>query len=136
MNAAHQPSLRPGRLVVISLAVTLVAGIAVGWFSGSATTTASDYVHALADPVFFGALSIMAARRGTPAGYWAPVLLMAVFLLDIALYPHVMVLSVLGLSAGAIALLATRHHQRVAVASAVACSALLGATLVAGVWLH
>jgi hypothetical protein len=64
-------------------------------------------------------------------------LLLAVFLRDIARWPHVTVLSALGLGAGVSAFGATlRNHRLLVAVSTVVCSALRAAMLAGGLLLR
>jgi hypothetical protein len=133
MNAAHEPTVRHPRLAVLALAVAGTAGVAAGWFMVSGSTPAADYVLAFARTALFGAVCVVGYRQRAPAARWMPWLLMAMFVLDILEGPHIMLLSTLGLGVGAMAIVATlRGRHRVAIASMVACCALLAATLVGG----
>jgi hypothetical protein len=137
MNTADKPMLRHERLVVISVAIAAIAGIAAGFFILPSRTTATDYVYLLVTPAGFGALCLIAVRRDGQVGRWMPLFLVAIFLLDIANRPHVALLSALGVGAGAVAVVATlRSHQPLAVVSTAVCSALLAATLVGGLLLR
>ncbi|HYP98878.1 MAG TPA: hypothetical protein VER96_09395 [Polyangiaceae bacterium] len=129
MSAAHQPTSRNAAIVVFALC----AGIAVGWLGAPSGANALGYVTSVASPAYFGAMSVYAIRRGGSAARWFPLLLLAVFLLDIARSPHVPSLSALGIAAAASAGIATlRGHKRAAIASTLVSSALLVATLIAG----
>ena len=137
MNAAHKPTQPQARVPIILVAFAAIAGILAGSLILPSRTTAAAYVYALVHPACFGALCFLAVRRGAKGARWTPLLLLAVFLLDIAKGPHVMVLSVLGLGAGAASVAAAlRGHQRLALASTALCCALLAATLVGGLLLR
>lgn len=137
MNAAHKPTQLHARFLMLLVAFAAVAGIAAGSLIIPSRTTVPEYVYALVHPACFGAMCWLALRRGGEAARWTPLLLVAMFLLDIAKGPHVAVLSVLGLGAGALSVAATlRLHQRLAVASMAICCALLAATLVGGLLLR
>jgi hypothetical protein len=133
MNSVDRPTQRHERLVVLSVAIAAIAGLAAGFFMLPPSTTTTNYIYVLVTPAGFGALCLIAVRRGGQVGRWMPLLLVAIFLLDIAGRPHVTLLSALGVGAGVIAVAATlRSHQRLAAVSTAVCSALLGATLVGG----
>jgi hypothetical protein len=136
MSTADQLPRRFERAVMISVAVALIGGIAAGFMSPP-RTVASEYISALVGSAGCGALCLVGVRQGGRRARWMSVLLVAVFLLDIAGRPHVPAISALALTAGAVAFIATlRSRQRLAVASTVLCSALLVATRVGGLWLR
>jgi len=127
---------RPRNAVIVVFAIC-IAGIAVGWLVGPSGASTFGYVHSLASPACFGAISVYALRQGGRAACWLPLLMPGVFLLDITRSPHVPVLSALGLAAAAIAgIAALRGHQRTTIVSTVVSCALLAATLIGGRLLH
>jgi hypothetical protein len=137
MNAVHESTLRSARRGPFLLTAVVVAGFAVGWFFAPSGSTAPSYAYSLVPPVCFGAFCVLAVRSGAPGARWAPLLLLARFLLDIAGSPHIWVVSALGLAAGTVAAMASLSgRQRWALASTIACSVLLVATLVGGVALR
>lgn len=136
MSAADQSLARFERIVMISVAVALIVGIAAG-FIRPPHTLAFDYISALVSSAGCGALCLAGIRRGGRTARWMSAFLVAAFLLDIARRPHVTVLSALGLATGVVAFVATlRSEQRLAIVSAVLCSALLAATRVGGLLLR
>lgn len=136
MSTADQSPLRFERVVMSSVAVALIAGIAAGFMSPP-RTLASEYISALVSSAGCGALCLVGVRQGGRTARWMSALLVAGFLLDIARRPQVTALSAFGLIAGVIAFVATlRSQQRLAVTSTVLCSALLVATRVGGLWLR
>ena len=133
MSSAPKPTLRNAAMVVPALC----AGLTIGWLVVPPGESAFDYVYSVASPALFGAVCVHALRRGERAASWVPLLLLAVFVLDIARRPHVPVLSALGLAVGAVVgIAALRGHQRTAVAGTVVSSVLLAATLIAGRLIH
>jgi hypothetical protein len=137
MSAVGKPTLRPERLAALAIAIAAIAGIAVGFFLLPPKTPAIDYIPVLATPAFLGTFCVIGLRQGGRAARWMPLFLMAMFLLQIAGRSHVVVLSALGIGAGAVTIIAAlRGHHRLAVVSTIACSALLAATLAGGLLLR
>jgi len=131
MSSANQLPARSTGIVVLCIAA--IAGIAVGWGVGPSEANALGYVYSVAGPACYGAMWVSIIRRGGRAARWLPLMLLAMFLLDIAKSPHVPSLSALGLAAVAIVGIATLcGHQRAAIISTVVSSALLAATLLGG----
>ena len=129
MSSAPKPTLRNAAMVVPAL----FTGLAIGWLVVPSGESAFDYLYSVASPACFGAICVEALLRGGRAASWVPLLLLAVFVLDIARRPHVPVLSALGLAAGAVVgIAALRGHQRTAVAGTVVSCVLLVATLIGG----
>lgn len=134
MSAANESTPRSARFRGVALALAAVVGIAVGFFAMRGSTS-HGYAYAILHPVGFGAMCLLGLRGGKRPRSISPLLLLVLFLLDIARSPHLPVVSALGLVAGAIAVLAAlRGNQRWVVAGVVTCSALLAATLGGGVW--
>jgi len=135
MSSAHKSTSRNAAIAVVGVAGT--AGIAAGWQVAPSGANALGYLHAGAGPVCFSALCVYAVRRGGRAARWLPLLLLGVFLLDIARSPHVPILSALGLTAAVIVGIATlRGHRPTTIVGTVACCSLLAATLIGGRLLH
>lgn len=135
MSVVDEPTLRQERIVMYSVALVLVAGIALG-FIRPPRTIAIDYISTLVSSVGCGALCFVGIRRGGRTARWTSVLMMAMFVLDIAKDPHVPEISALCLGTSVAAFVATlRNHQRFALVWTVACSVLWGATLVGGLLL-
>lgn len=131
MSTALQPVRR--RTVLLLWGAATVVGLAVGFFMAPPDSAAFRYASALVHSVGWGAACFLAVRSGAPAGRWAPVALVAAFVLDILSEPHVTALSVVGVGAGLLAVVAAlRRQPHLAAAGTAVCSLCLVATLVGG----
>ena len=137
MSSAQSPTSRNAAIAGFSLCVAGIGGIAVGWLVAPSGANALAYEHSVAGPACFGAMCVYALRGGGAAACWLPLLLPAMFLLEITRSPHVPVLSALGLAAAIIVGIATlRGHPRLTIVSTVVSCALLVATLMGGRLIH
>jgi len=109
----------------------------VGWFIVPAHARTFAYVHALVGPICIATLCVSALYRHVKHSRWLVPLLLIGVMLNVVSCPHDLVLTTIGLAAGALATFASLfNHHRAAIAATLLCCSAITATLLVGLLRH
>jgi hypothetical protein len=137
MSAANV-AIRPhSRRAWAALAGVVASGIGVGWFLHPSSARSFDYVYALLSPLGMAVLCTRLLLGQSKQSRWFVPLALIAVMLTVWRRPHVLAVSVVGLVAGAVAIVTSfRGLKYPTLVSALICCAAIAISMFAALVVH